>query len=156
MRARSWTARRLPWHTWSTSSSISGSMPGGGGKIAPRASPRALAGASVRTLDGRAAGPEGWLAGASVAGEEGNCDEGDSAGRLPEPGRLGSSWPGLLGARSPLLGAASMERLGKGEMGLLLEAGLVGLAALGTGWMGLLGAAERSLEEALMGRLGTG
>src|SRR5687767_1444094 len=130
MRARSCTARRLPWHTCSTSSSISGSMLGGGGKIAPRVSPGALGGARVATLDG--------------------SDDGDSAGRLPEPGRLGGSWPGLLDASSRLLGAASMERLGRGEIGLLGA----GFAALGTAWMGLLGAAELLLEEALMGRLG--
>jgi hypothetical protein len=134
MRARSCTARRLPWHTWSTSSSISGSMLGGGGKIAPRASPGALGG------------------GASVATLDGSDDDGDSAGRLPELGLLGGAWPGLLDVGSRLLGAASIERLGRGEMGRLGA----GLAALGTAWMGLLGAAALLLEGALMGRLGTG
>ena len=99
--------------------------------MAARVSPAALGGARVRTL-------EGW------GSDAGNTD-GDAAGRLPDPGRLGGAWPGLLGT-AWALDVASIARLGMGEMGLLL----------GAAWTGLLGAAELLLEEALMGRLGTG
>src|SRR5689334_4983448 len=67
MRASSCTARRSPWQTCSTSSSISESAGGGGGKMAGR-SPVASA------ERGPLAGPAAAEGGAACREEGGGCD----------------------------------------------------------------------------------